>query len=101
VTLNFRSSIPPEIWNRLGTKLIPKLRSGSELTAQASFSVTLDRKSMGSFEAALDLGEKIRVEIAGSDFYISTDLTIRCNTLCLPDCPALRDLSQCPRRHGF
>lgn len=69
VTLNLRGSIPPEIWNRLGTKLIPKLRSGSELTAQVSFSVTLDGKSVASFESELrqileDLGlaEKIRVE---------------------------------------
>lgn len=69
MTLNLRGSIPPEIWNRLGTKLIPKLRSGSELTAQVSFSVTLDGKSVASFESELrqileDLGlaEKIRVE---------------------------------------
>jgi hypothetical protein len=51
VTLNVRGSIPPEIWNRLGTKLIPKLRSGSELTAQVNFSVTLDGKAVASFEA--------------------------------------------------
>jgi hypothetical protein len=69
VTLNLRGSIPPEIWNRLGTKLIPKLRSGSELTAQVSFSVTLDGKAVASFEAELrqileDLGlaDKIRIE---------------------------------------
>jgi hypothetical protein len=69
VTLNLRGSVPPEIWNRLGTKLIPKLRSGNELTAQVNFSVTLDGKTVGSFESELrqileDLGlaDKIRVE---------------------------------------
>jgi uncharacterized protein DUF499 len=69
VTLNLRGSIPPEIWNRLGTKLIPKLRSGSDLTAQVNFSVTLDSKAVASFEGELkqileDLGltEKIRIE---------------------------------------
>ncbi len=69
VTLTLRGSIPPEIWNRLGTKLIPKLRSGSELTAQVSFSVTLDGKAVASFESEIrqileDLGlaDKIRVE---------------------------------------
>ena len=69
VTLTLRGSIPPEIWNRLGTKLIPKLRSGSELTAQVNFSVTLDSKAVASFESELrqileDLGlsDKIRVE---------------------------------------
>src|SRR5207245_1886238 len=24
-------SVPPEVWNRLGTKILPKLRSGSDL----------------------------------------------------------------------
>lgn len=69
VTLSLRGSIPPEIWNRLGTKLIPKLRSGTEVTAQVNFSVTLDSKAIASFEAELrqildDLGlaDKIRIE---------------------------------------
>lgn len=69
VTLNLRGNIPPEIWNRLGTKLIPKLRSGSDLTAQVSFSITVDGKAVGSFEAELrqileDLGlaDRIRIE---------------------------------------
>jgi hypothetical protein len=69
VTLNLGGSIPPEIWNRLGTKLIPKLRSGSELTAQVSFSITLDGKAVASFEAEvrqiledLGLADKIRIE---------------------------------------
>jgi len=69
VTLNLRGSIPPEIWNRLGTKLIPKLRSGGELTAQVSFSVTVEGGAASSFEAELrqileDLGwaDKIRLE---------------------------------------
>ena len=69
VMLSLKGSIPPEMWNRLGTKLIPKLRSGSELTAQVSFSVSLDSKSVASFESELrqilgDLGlaDKIRIE---------------------------------------
>ena len=69
VTLNLRGTIPPEMWNRLGTKLIPKLRSGSELKAEVSFSVSLDGKAVASFESELrqileDLGlaDKIRME---------------------------------------
>jgi uncharacterized protein DUF499 len=69
VTLNLRGTIPPEMWNRLGTRLIPKLRSGSELTAQVSFSVSLDGKAIASFESELrqileDLGlaDKIRID---------------------------------------
>jgi hypothetical protein len=30
-TLRLSGSIPPEVWNRLGTKILPKLRSGSDL----------------------------------------------------------------------
>jgi hypothetical protein len=71
VTLNLRGTIPPEIWNRLGTKLIPKLRSGSELTAQVSFSVSLDSKTVASFESELrqileDLGIQNRIIIERS-----------------------------------
>jgi hypothetical protein len=69
VTLNLQGSIPPEIWNRLGTKLIPKLRSGSELKTQVSFSVSVDGKAVANFESELrqileDLGlqDKIRIE---------------------------------------
>jgi hypothetical protein len=69
VTLSMRGSIPPEIWNRLGTKLIPKLRSAGQLTAQVNFSVTLDSKAIASFESELrqileDLGlaDRIRFE---------------------------------------
>jgi adenine-specific DNA methylase len=65
---NMGGSIPPEIWNRLGTKLIPKLRSGGELTARVSFSVLLDRKAVAGFEAELrqileDLGLEAKIQI--------------------------------------
>jgi hypothetical protein len=53
VTLNLRGTIPPEIWNRLGTKLIPKLRSGSELKVGVDFSLSLDAKSASSLEGDL------------------------------------------------
>jgi hypothetical protein len=35
-------SVPPEIWNRLGTKLLPKLKGGKELKVDVGFSVTVD-----------------------------------------------------------
>jgi len=71
VTLNLKGTIPPEMWNRLGTKLIPKLRSGNELTAQVSFSVSLDGKAVASFESDLrqileDLGIQNRIMIEKS-----------------------------------
>jgi hypothetical protein len=42
--------IPPELWNRLGTKILPKLRSGSELKVCIDFSVTIDGQLERAFE---------------------------------------------------
>jgi hypothetical protein len=57
------------MWNRLGTRLIPKLRSGNELKAEVSFSVAMDSKTVASFESELrqildDLGltDRVRIE---------------------------------------
>jgi len=36
-------AVPPEVWNRLGTKILPKLRSGSDLKVVIEFSVTVNR----------------------------------------------------------
>lgn len=40
--LRIDGTIPPELWNRLGTKILPKLRSGSDLKVGVEFAVTLD-----------------------------------------------------------
>jgi hypothetical protein len=40
--LRVRGSIPPEVWNRLGTKLLPKLRSGADLKVGIDFSVSVE-----------------------------------------------------------
>lgn len=40
-TVRIRGNVPPETWNRLGTKVIPKLRAGSELSIGVTFSVTV------------------------------------------------------------
>ncbi|MBZ5536629.1 MAG: DUF499 domain-containing protein [Acidobacteriia bacterium] len=40
-TLRITGTVPPEIWNRLGTKIIPKLRSGTDLKVGIEFTVTL------------------------------------------------------------
>ena len=57
------------MWNRLGTKLIPKLRSGSELKAKGGFSGLMHGKATAGFESELrqileDLGlaDKMRIE---------------------------------------
>lgn len=45
--------MPPEIWNRLGTKILPKLRSGSDLKIGIEFSVTLVQEMSKGFESDL------------------------------------------------
>ncbi len=43
--------IPPEVWNRLGTRILPKLRGGSDLKVCVDFSVTIDGPLESTFEA--------------------------------------------------
>ena len=50
-TFHLSGNVPPEIWNRLGTKLLPKLRSGSDIKIGIDFSVTIDAPLAQSFEA--------------------------------------------------
>ena len=68
-TLRLVGAVPPELWNRLGTKVLPKLRSGADLRVVVDFSVTLDANLARSMQADLcqilnDLGlaDKVRIE---------------------------------------
>ena len=49
-TFCISGDVPPEIWNRLGTKVLPKLRSGSDLKIGIHFAVTVDGQMAPSFE---------------------------------------------------
>jgi hypothetical protein len=67
--IRLTGTIPPELWNRLGTKIIPKLKSGSELSVGIDFYVTIDATSSGTLESELrqilnDLGlsDKVLIE---------------------------------------
>lgn len=67
-TFRIRGDVPPEIWNRLGTRILPKLRNGTDLRIGIEFSVTIDRQNERTFEADLkqileDLGLTGRVMI--------------------------------------
>jgi hypothetical protein len=67
-TLRLVGTVPPEIWNRLGTKIIPKLKSGSDLKIGVDFSVTVNAESARSVESDLrqileDLGLKGKINI--------------------------------------
>jgi len=67
--IRLSGQVPPEVWNRLGTKLIPKLRAGSELVVHADFSVTVDAARVQTVIAdlrhvleELDLTGRVRIE---------------------------------------
>ncbi|MDQ7828227.1 MAG: DUF499 domain-containing protein [Armatimonadota bacterium] len=67
-TIRLVGAVPPEVWNRLGTKVLPKLRSGSDLKVGVDFSVTVNRDVAGSLTADLrqildDLGLADKVQI--------------------------------------
>ncbi len=71
-TLRLVGTVPPEIWNRLGTKIIPKLKSGSDLKIGVDFSFTINAESAKSVESDLrqileDLGLKGKITIEGSE----------------------------------
>ncbi len=72
-TMTFRlvGAIPPELWNRLGTKILPKLRSGSELKVEVGFSVKVRAESAPGLTVELrqilqelGLADSVRVEIS-------------------------------------
>lgn len=67
-TFHIAGDVPPEIWNRLGTKVLPKLRNGSDLKIGIEFSVTIDSQLASGFENDLkqileDLGIAGRIKI--------------------------------------
>ena len=51
--LRLVGAIPPEVWNRLGTRILPKLRSGSDLRVDVDFSVTVTVESADQLAAEL------------------------------------------------
>ena len=68
-TLRLAGTVPPEVWNRLGTKMLPKLRSGDDLSVGIEFSVSVGAQFAHAMEADLQqilddlgLGDRVRVE---------------------------------------
>jgi hypothetical protein len=67
-TLRVSGPIPPEVWNRLGTKLIPKLKSGSDLQLLFTAKLTVDASTAASLkkeleQALADLGLSDRLDV--------------------------------------
>jgi hypothetical protein len=54
-TIRLMGNVPPEVWNRLGTRILPKLRSGSDLRVGVEFSVTVKANIAGSLASELRL----------------------------------------------
>ena len=68
VTLRLSGSLPPDLWNRVGIVLVPKMRGG-DLTLSVEFAVSVDAVAAAALEADLrvalaDLGiaDAVRVE---------------------------------------
>jgi hypothetical protein len=67
-TLRITGTIPPEVWNRLGTRIIPKLKAGSHLQLGLTFTVTVDAAAAETLERDLrqafaDLGLPTQLDI--------------------------------------
>jgi len=52
-TLRLVGVVPPEVWNRLGTKVIPKLRSGADVKVGIDFSVSVKEENAAALSAEL------------------------------------------------
>jgi len=68
-TIRLSGNVPPELWNRLGTKIIPKLRSGKDLNIEVQFSTTVDVTLSRTLESDLrqliqDLGLADKITIS-------------------------------------
>ncbi len=68
-TLRLSGAVPPEVWNRLGTKILPKLRSGEDLNVGIEFSVRVRAQFAQNMEAELKqilddlgLGDRVHIE---------------------------------------
>jgi hypothetical protein len=67
-TIRLVGTIPPEVWNRLGTKIIPKLKAGDDVRITVDFSSDFTLDSSRSVETDLkqiieDLGLKDKIKI--------------------------------------
>ncbi len=69
VRLRLAGVVPPEVWNRLGTKVVPRLRAGKGLVVEGKFEAEIPADALAAMEDALrrtledlELGDKVRLE---------------------------------------
>ena len=68
VVIRLSGEVPPEQWNKVGIKLIPKLRSTNELHIEVVMSANVDGKSAANFveevnQAISDLGLQAKLNV--------------------------------------
>ena len=68
-SLRLAGTVPSEVWNLLGRRLLPKLRSGDDLSVGIDFSVSVGSQFAQNMETELrqilddlELGDRVRVE---------------------------------------
>ena len=69
-TLRVHGDIPPEVWNRVGTRLLPKLRAGGDLKAGVTFELTANGPGADALLADLrqilddlQLTERVQIDV--------------------------------------
>ena len=69
-SVEIHGEIPPEQWNRIGIRLVSKLRTERSLKASVRFNVTIDGKTGTNLLAEvrqileeLELGERVRIDV--------------------------------------
>jgi hypothetical protein len=69
-TITLRGDIPTEVWNRLGRTLIPKLKSGDEITLKLDVSVRVGEETAQAFRQDvmqilrdLNLADSVKIEM--------------------------------------
>ena len=68
-TIRLTGTVPPEVWNRLGTKILPKLRTGDDLSVGIDLSVSVSSQLAQNLETDLQqilhdlgLGDRVRID---------------------------------------
>ena len=69
-TITLRGDIPTEVWNRLGRTLIPKLKSGDEISLKLDVSVRVGEETAQAFRQEvmqilrdLNLADSVKIEV--------------------------------------
>jgi hypothetical protein len=52
-TIKLSGNVPPELWNRLGTRILPKLRTGKDLKIGINFSVIVEGANASDLQSEL------------------------------------------------